>query len=178
MRGAGTLEGPGGRGSRQERGGGGRGWRWPCECEAEEEAGSGMDAGVWGRLACGSGLGYVTAQDAGRAGGLSRCSLGPALAGLVLRGAGCLLEGSVCLSRGRSKRPASWPVPYSSASPRSLAAAEVDALRPALGLRHPGPQSRAEPALGPGAAAAALPAEGLGGPGPALRRAGWDPLLR
>lgn len=44
------MEGPGGRGSRQERGGGGRGWRWPCECEAEEEAGSGMDAGVWGHL--------------------------------------------------------------------------------------------------------------------------------
>ncbi|XP_059881829.1 dol-P-Man:Man(7)GlcNAc(2)-PP-Dol alpha-1,6-mannosyltransferase isoform X1 [Delphinus delphis] len=64
------------------------------------------------------------------------------------------------------------------ASPRSLAAAEVDALRPALGLRRPGPQSRAEPAPGPGAAAAAVPAEGLGGPGPALRRAGWDPLLR
>lgn len=51
MRGAGTLEGRGGRGSQQqERGGGGRGWRWPCEREAEEEAGSGMDAGVWGRL--------------------------------------------------------------------------------------------------------------------------------
>ncbi|KAM9683913.1 dol-P-Man:Man(7)GlcNAc(2)-PP-Dol alpha-1,6-mannosyltransferase isoform 1-T1 [Dama dama] len=62
------------------------------------------------------------------------------------------------------------------AGPGGLAAAEVGTLHLALGLRHPGLQGRAEPTPGSGAAVAALLAEALADPGPALCRAGRDPL--
>lgn len=83
------------------------------------------------------------------------------------------LGAPVPLERRVTPRPPS----RSAAGPGGLAAAEVDALHLALGLRHPGLQGRAKPAPGPSTAAAALLAETLPDPGPALCCAGRDPLL-